>query len=205
MADANTVAEVVHWLDETTLYYTYSTIAQTLAGAFGILGAFTLFHLQSINQSLKGVCSTIYHLSPNPSGIIELSFLREDWSSFLDNLNEYGMSALLGPAGIDTEEYELLRSGLNHEINYKKGVIKHLKTTAYLTAIAIVLSLIALAFVPKLVNYAFSSKVLLGLTVGISIGCIFNYMTILVKAISHKTYKVNPRSKTEKKKKPDTN
>ncbi|MHC4069042.1 MAG: hypothetical protein ACYS18_01745 [Planctomycetota bacterium] len=63
MTDANTISEVavesVKWLDETTLYYTYSTIAQTLAGAFGILGAFTLFKLQSIQQLCRGICGMI--------------------------------------------------------------------------------------------------------------------------------------------------
>lgn len=32
-------------ISETAMYYTFSTIAQTLAGAFGILGAFTMYRL----------------------------------------------------------------------------------------------------------------------------------------------------------------
>ena len=46
-------------IDVTTLHYVYSTIAQTLAGAFGVLGAFMLFHIQSVNQSIKGICTRI--------------------------------------------------------------------------------------------------------------------------------------------------
>ena len=107
MTDVNTISKVavvavetVKWIDETTLFYTYSTIAQTLAGAFGILGAFTLFHLQSINQSLKGICSAIYNSSTIVSGIIRLSFLREDWQSFSDNLNNFERSILFS-GGVD--------------------------------------------------------------------------------------------------------
>jgi hypothetical protein len=38
---------------ENTLYYIFSTIAQTLAGAIAFLGAFVLFRLQSIAHSLR--------------------------------------------------------------------------------------------------------------------------------------------------------
>ncbi len=37
---------------DTALYYTFSTIAQTLAGVLAILGAFFLFHLIRINAQL---------------------------------------------------------------------------------------------------------------------------------------------------------
>lgn len=39
---------------ENTLYYTFSTIAQALAGAVAFLGAFVLFRLQSIAHQLRG-------------------------------------------------------------------------------------------------------------------------------------------------------
>jgi hypothetical protein len=38
---------------DTTLYYTFSTIAQALAGAVAFLGAFVLFRLQSIAHQLR--------------------------------------------------------------------------------------------------------------------------------------------------------
>jgi hypothetical protein len=37
---------------ENTLYYTFSTIAQALGGAIGLMGAFVLYRLQSIDQEL---------------------------------------------------------------------------------------------------------------------------------------------------------
>ncbi len=50
---ATTIQEIslpLFGTDETALYYTFSTIAQTLAGAFGILGAFVLYRLQGIKS-----------------------------------------------------------------------------------------------------------------------------------------------------------
>jgi hypothetical protein len=38
---------------ENTLYYTFSTIAQSLAGAIAFVGAFVLFRLQAISQALR--------------------------------------------------------------------------------------------------------------------------------------------------------
>ncbi|MBA7573342.1 hypothetical protein ES708_15138 [subsurface metagenome] len=180
------------WTNETALYYVYSTIAQTLAGAFGILGAFTLFHLQGIHQSIKGTCSVIYNSSSNPSGLIRLPFLREDWRSFLDNLNNYQMSFLLcGIVTIDKELYELLKCILKSDLEYRKAVIKNIKAIIYLTAVAITLSLIALPLVPKLVRYARCSGLLLSATTVISIGCVYYYTQIISRAINYKIHKVD--------------
>jgi hypothetical protein len=52
---------------DTTLYYTFSTISQTLAGAIGLLGAFVLFRLQSIDNELEDVSLTVLNCySPSP-------------------------------------------------------------------------------------------------------------------------------------------
>jgi len=40
---------------ETTLYYTFSTISQTLAGAIALLGAFVLYRLQSLGNELEDI------------------------------------------------------------------------------------------------------------------------------------------------------
>jgi hypothetical protein len=44
---------------DTTLYYTFSTIAQALAGAVALLGAFVLYKLQSIDRELNDAVDTI--------------------------------------------------------------------------------------------------------------------------------------------------
>jgi len=40
-------------MDPTALYYTFSTIAQALAGAFAVLAAFVLFRLPAIEQTIS--------------------------------------------------------------------------------------------------------------------------------------------------------
>ena len=51
---------------ENALFYTFSTIAQTLAAAIALLGAFALYRLQSIGASLRDlVVSVIQPYLPN--------------------------------------------------------------------------------------------------------------------------------------------
>ena len=38
---------------DNTIFYTFSTIAQTLAGAIALLGAFVLYRLQSLGSEIK--------------------------------------------------------------------------------------------------------------------------------------------------------
>ena len=60
---------------DTTLYYTFSTISQTLAGAIALLGAFALFRLQSLNHALEDVSLTVvncYSSSPECDDVARL-------------------------------------------------------------------------------------------------------------------------------------
>ena len=45
--------------DASTLYYTFSTIAQALAAAIALLGAFVLFRLQTLTAEIESRSGTI--------------------------------------------------------------------------------------------------------------------------------------------------
>lgn len=45
---------------ENTLYYTFSTIAQALAGAVALLGAFVLYKVQSIDRELHDAADSVF-------------------------------------------------------------------------------------------------------------------------------------------------
>ena len=67
---------------ETACYYTLSTIAQTLAGAFGFLVAVVLFRLQALAVERRELDESLRRalegLSPGPDKDAELSRLRVD-------------------------------------------------------------------------------------------------------------------------------
>jgi hypothetical protein len=51
---------------ERTLYYTFSTISQTLAGAIALLGAFVLYRLQSLGNELEDLGITTMNAYRSP-------------------------------------------------------------------------------------------------------------------------------------------
>ncbi len=46
-------------MDSSVYYYTYSTLAQSLAGAFGFLAAVVLYRLQSLNSQLETIATNL--------------------------------------------------------------------------------------------------------------------------------------------------
>ena len=177
--------------DSKTLYYTYSTIAQTLAGAFGILGAFVLFRLQSINRSCENHVdnmSVVAQFFPNNKASI-LHQLREkkDWKSyaieFMSAFSEYEKTQREEKTSKpkNLPRYKEYHSLLIKDIRTKTSLKRDLKITLKLTALAIILSLILLAVVPHLADNSFFFYIPLILSVGLSAGCVFLYARLIIK------------------------
>ncbi len=190
--DVNTVSEVAvettKWLDETALYYTYSTIAQTLAGAFGVLGAFTLFKLQSIQQSCLGICRMFMDRHKRHGAILgelELSYKHGNWEMFYTELNRYkdDMKILLSNYAVVTGEVLLTLNLLKQNIDNKKMIIKKIKCATTITALTIALSLTVLPFSTKISQYETITMFLIFLTIILSIWCIFSYKSLIITAL----------------------
>jgi len=186
--DANTVSEVVvettKWLDATTLYYTYSTIAQTLAGAFGILGAFTLFRLQSITQSIKGICTAIYNGAVCQRNIIKIPFAEEDWNGFSRAIEGRSLDEVIyDRVSISLEQFENYRNKLKTRLIFRETVISYLKATLYLTAVTIALSLFFLPLTPVLAEWIYFSAGFLIITVILSILCLYKYVQLIKQTL----------------------
>ena len=49
---------------ENTLYYTFSTISQTLAGAIGLLVAFLIYYLDRLDRRIRGHLEVLYNRYP---------------------------------------------------------------------------------------------------------------------------------------------
>ena len=172
-------------IDATTLYYTYSTIAQTLAGAFGILGAFVLFRLQSINQSIKEICTQLFTAVPREiKDKSKQSFALENWEDFLNKIDGCSfMNITFRAVEITGEELENYIELLKQKINLKKAIILYLQQTVCVTAMTIALSLILLPCTPKLAQNVFVSIGFLIIVIFVSILCIYKYMQLILEAL----------------------
>ena len=184
--DPNSLNTVVEYLriDATTLYYTYSTIAQTLAGAFGILGAFILFRLQSLDQSIKGICTAIFKAASKHTDKIKQLFAQENWDDFLQEIEGYSWNVTdRGTVLINGVQFKNYRKLLRGKINLKKNTILNLKVTLCLTAVTIALSLILLPLTPILAQRIYFSIGFLTIVIFLSILCIYKYMRLIIEAL----------------------
>lgn len=192
-------------VDATTLHFVYSTISQTLAGAFGILGAFMLFHIHSVNQSIKGICTRISQAGQNnqrdhlrgAAHFIKLYLAQENWDDFLKSIDNVSLNKIgWGYILMDEPHFESLKKLLRKQLNIKKVIInKFTFLTLPLTVITIALSLVLLAFVPSLVNNIFYSKGALLLSLLLFILCIFSYADIVRNAFKGYKLQAEPKEK----------
>ncbi len=143
---------------ETACYYTFSTIAQTLAGAFGFLVAVVLFRMQSLESVLHRIwlrIKDVEHLlaSPNQS-LLYLSAIKHDW---------LGVADVLKKASASPEMTEDSRQMLiNHSAEFIRVAdqlrfIKiDLRSTLMVTGLTIAGSLVALALTPWVISHGFA-------------------------------------------------
>jgi hypothetical protein len=157
-------------VDVTALYYTFSTIAQSLAGAFAVLAAFALFRLSSLERDVTNAQGLLKNLSSNDGA----------WSV----LRDCGFDALK----------EFLK--LEHGTWSKPDVAVHcaghtawrawqtIRVWLYLTLVATVLDIglciAALPFVPRLVcAVAWAWTVLVSALV-LSAACLLLYTGLVI-------------------------
>lgn len=215
--DPNTVVEVTKTFteatkyDPTVLYYTYSTIAQTLAAAFAFVGAFILFYLQSVNQTCERISDNIFE-SLNYGSHIKRLFLSGGWESYRKNFEEYMITDrvkvkisnyltknIRNPTDNEKREFreEIKRKLIE---SYTKGyspveivnlwhtrcnLIEKFKFFAVINAITIVVSLILLSLSAILCNYSVLFWFPLVILILLSIYCVTKCVKIIWKTFSH--------------------
>jgi len=94
---------------ENALYYTFSTIAQTLAGAIALLAAFALYRLQSLDNIIEEKCSFVFNSLRNESQeekelIEKLNqiLLKKNYTEFITRVREQDPATKTNRALFDT-------------------------------------------------------------------------------------------------------
>ena len=126
--EPNILSSTVQAIDPNALYYTCSTIAQTLAGAFGILGAFVLFRLQSSDDIIKELAIKLRDgfyptSSPEDKKKYYEAFKKHKWSSFYT----YAQNIIF-PKNDDRQELiNDLLGEFKNQLDLKKTIVSKLK------------------------------------------------------------------------------
>lgn len=148
-------------LDPNTLYYTFSTISQTLAGAFGVMGAFVLYKKQSNDVKLQRSSERAWmELTTENDGAFSKrkTFQAENQlfgtlnlNSAWDKISKLFVNLDVGSHIPNSIQLKIFLNDLRQEVKVGRLLIKSL----WLTALIICLCVIGLCFTSLLKENTF--------------------------------------------------
>jgi hypothetical protein len=166
---------------EGSLWYTGSTIAQTLSGSMGLLGAIMLFALQEAARSIARAAQQLAehpHPTMNPAFIQHLLTRR----SFGELAKLYG-DFLIGGTEVGTS-LDLLghHSTLTWELEHDAAIRRSFWTALIASGVMIAYSIAICGLSPQLAAHEIVGQAMLLISVAGSIGCLILY-GILLRAL----------------------
>lgn len=163
---------------QTALFYTLSTVAQTLAGAMGLLGAIVLFALQETSRSTARAAkklAEVPHSSMSPLYLHHLLTRR----SFHQLARHYG--ALLDEAGSNSTSSDALvhYSTLMWELDHDHTLRRSFWTALLASGVMISFALTGCAIAPQLAEYPTAGVVVLATATVGALACLVLYGFLL--------------------------
>jgi hypothetical protein len=163
---------------ESALFYSLSTVAQTLAGAMGLLGAIVLFALQESTRSIERAAT---QLTDVPHGAVSPLYLRHLLArrSFHEIARRYG--ELLQPGGSSETSTEGLvhYATLTWELDHDNALRRAFWIALVTSGIVIAFALVCCAFTPVLSANRRAGFAVLGVNVVGAVSCLIMYGVLL--------------------------
>jgi hypothetical protein len=157
---------------ETALYYTFSTIAQALAAAIALLGAFTLYRLQLLAAAMPEAAAILRtHTSANRAEV-DAAFIVADYTRVFE---------LVRAADSRSQRTEI-KAGLekfSRILGEKRAVIRTFQSALVASVIVILGSVIVLAVTPAIARGSSPALVLAGGCVALGV-CLGLYARLLL-------------------------
>ena len=177
----------MHREQSTSLYYTFSTISQTLAGAIGLLGAFVLFRFSSLNEVLR------------LSGANVLTGIDQDASRVGYSLNERSRELNRLWRDGNFVSFRTLYRSIKHSMDVsdatvryiddfesalakKRSLLRVLIVALALTCLTLVFSVFVLCMTPDIVTTGSVNAVFI-FGVSAFVGCLISYVVVILKAL----------------------
>jgi len=133
---------------ENTLYYTFSTIAQSLAGAIAFLGAFVLFRLQAISHLLSSSAELLARAwMGDPE--IQRAVAARDYPVALVRAEQ--LVKLPVPSGWGLIHQAALE-GMQQSLTQRASILRSLRGALVLTAVVMTGAIVVLASVSALAS-----------------------------------------------------
>ena len=175
---------------ESTLFYTMSTIAQTLAGAMGLLGAIVLFALQATGRSVEDAASRLAELPHETASSLYVRHLLGR-RSFQELADLY--EGLLSESTETNTELLFYHSVLAWQLQHEHAIRQAFWKALLASGGAVSASILSLALAPQLASRPPWGAVALVVTVAGAIGCLILY-GIVLRVLLHASPKELPAS-----------
>ena len=163
---------------ESALFYTLSTIAQTLSAAMGLLGAIVLFALQESTRSIERAATKLIEV---PHASVSPLYLRHllNRRSFHEIARRYG--ELLQPGGSTETSTEGLvhYATLTWELDHDNKLRRAFWMALVASGLVVGLSLVSCAFAPQLAARTTVGRTVLSADELGAVSCLVMYGVLL--------------------------
>jgi len=172
---------------QAALFYSLSTVAQTLAGAMGLLGAIVLFALQESARSIERAATKlteIPHQSMSPLYLRHLLTRR----SFHELARHYGELLQPGASSETSVEGLVQYSTLTWELDHDNALRRWFWIALLASGIVIAFSLICGAFSPQLSANPRVGQAVLGVATLGAVSCLVLYgflLRVMLRSTPH--------------------
>ena len=178
-------------MEPNALYYTLSTICQTLAGAFGFLVAILLYQMQGIVTGIKRdlIVTNAYRgqLIAKPGELNwEEAIASEDWHQCLNLLKSHPINLGLVQANSHPEVAQSERTA-TYAIEKLDRLKSSVRRSAGLTFSAILVSLVLIPFSGIIAAYYFAGWLAISLPLALAIASLGSYWPLVSSSITTKS------------------
>ena len=161
---------------ESTLYYTMSTVAQTLAGAIGLLGAIVLFTLQATGRSVERSSKRLAEIPHESTSELYIRHLLSR-RSYRELARRYG--EMLRPSSEMSTDLLVYHSTLVWELEHEDAIRRSFWNTLVASAVIIGYAIACLALAPQLAARERAGEIALLIAVLGAMGCLLLFGSLL--------------------------
>jgi hypothetical protein len=163
---------------QSALFYSLSTVAQTLAGAMGLLGAIVLFALQESTRSIERAATQLTEI---PHDAVSPLYLRHILArrSFHEIARLYGELLRPGASSETSTDVLVHYATLTWELDHDNSLRRAFWIALVASGIVIALSLIGCPFTPELSANPRLGRAFLGADVLGAVSCLVMYGVLL--------------------------
>lgn len=176
-------------LEDNELLYTFTTIAQSIAAAFGLLAAFVLYRLQSLDGAMSQ--DTLHFLSGgyfSKDEVAALESLRAQkrygdvlkvWDNALVGYRKRNVADPTGPWG----DSDARRARIAWGVEAVQNARLQLQRTLWPTAVTVFYCTAAIPFVHMAIRYLVLSAGMLAIALAVLALCLMMYLRLIAQAL----------------------